>query len=153
MRANCRDTVRPFPAGRWDLNPNFQQVGGIQKIPYPSTISGSALLGLLSPFLPGGFQPLPSSRSRCYQDNARIEAHFGSSSVVLKTAKCSADICRQVEHSLVFVLSCVVLSRVLAVHTDIKVCCVVLCSIDSRSVAWLFCVEVCGTVVVFVVVV
>ena len=121
MRANCRDTVRPFPAGRWDLNPNFQQVGGIQKIPYPSTISGSALLGLLSPFLPGGFQPLPSSRSRCYQDNARIEAHFGFTSVVLKTAMCSADICRQV----VFVLSCVVLSRVLAVHTDIR--CVVLC--------------------------
>ena len=132
MRANCRDTVRPFPAGRWDLNPNFQQVGGIQKIPYPSTISGSALLGLLSPFLPGGFQPLPSSRSRCYQDNARIEAHFGFTSVVLKTAMCSADICRQV----VFVLSCVVLSRIVAVHTDIMVCCVVLCSI-AQSVSCL----------------
>ena len=74
-----------------------------------------------SPFLLGGFQTLPSSRSRCYQDNARIEAHFGFTSVVLKTAMCSADICRQV----VFVLSCVVLSRVLAVHTDIR--CVVLC--------------------------
>ena len=98
-----------FPAGRWDSEDPI------------STISGTALLGPLPPFLPGGFQPLPSSRSRCYQDNARIEAHFGFTSVVLKTAMCSADICRQV----VFVLSCVVLSRVLAVHTDIR--CVVLC--------------------------
>ena len=113
-----------FPAGRWDSEDPI------------STISGTALLGPLPPFLPGGFQPLPSSRSRCYQDNARIEAHFGFTSVVLKTAMCSADICRQVVHSLVFVLSCVVLSRIVAVHTDIMVCCVVLCSI-AQSVSCL----------------
>ena len=64
---------------------------------------------------------------------------------------CSADIGRQVVHSLVFVLSCVVLSRVVAVHIRCDVMCYVV--LHSRSVAWLFCVEVCGTVVVLVVVV
>ena len=49
---------------------------------------------------------------------------------------CSAEICRQVVHSLVFVLSCVVLSRVVAVHTHIMVWCVVLCSI-AKSVSCL----------------
>ena len=49
---------------------------------------------------------------------------------------CSADICRQVIHYLVFVLSCVVLSRVVAVHTDITVCCDVLCSI-AQSISCL----------------
>ena len=49
---------------------------------------------------------------------------------------CSAEICRQVVHSLVFVLSCVVLSRVVAVYTDIMVCCDVLYSI-AKSVSCL----------------
>ena len=49
---------------------------------------------------------------------------------------CSAEICRQVVHSLVFVLSCVVLSRVVAVYTDIMVCCDVLCCI-AKSVSCL----------------
>ena len=54
----------------------------------------------------------------------------------MKAAICSAEICRQVVHSLVFVLSCVVLSRVVVVHTDIMVWCVVLCSI-AKSVSCL----------------
>ena len=62
---------------------------------------------------------------------------------------CSA-ICRQVVHSLVFVLSCVVLSRVVA-HGHYGVLCYIV--LHSRSVARLFCVEICGTVVVVVVVV
>ena len=48
---------------------------------------------------------------------------------------CSA-ICRQVLNPLVFVLSCVVLSRIVAVHTDIMVYCVVLCNI-AQSVSCL----------------
>ena len=54
----------------------------------------------------------------------------------MKAAICSAEICRQVVHSLVFVLSCVVLSRVVAVYTDIMVCCDVLCCI-AKSVSCL----------------
>ena len=52
MRANCRDTVRPFPLGRWDSDPNFQLVGGIQKIAIPTRwVSDIAIKSI--PLLPG----------------------------------------------------------------------------------------------------